>query len=90
MKHILLVIIKAYWLLIPKQKRNRCIFSESCSTYVFRITKNQGLLKGLQALKLRFKSCRTGYQIITINNEEFLLTVNHQLFKKSEMRDDLN
>lgn len=78
-----------YWKLIPKHKRNRCIFSESCSNYVFRITSTQGFIKGLKALHTRFKNCRPGYQVITIHNEKFLVTANHQLFKESEIREDL-
>lgn len=89
MKHLLLLPIKVYWKLIPKHKRNRCIFSESCSNHVFRIASTQGFLKGIKALYVRYKSCRPGYQIITIKNEKFLVTVNHQLFKESEIRKDL-
>lgn len=65
------------------------MFSESCSKYVYRTTKEDGFLYGLKALVLRFKSCKPGYQIIKINGEAFMLTINNKLFKNKEIRKDI-
>ncbi|MFD2962507.1 MULTISPECIES: membrane protein insertion efficiency factor YidD [Olivibacter] len=63
-RFLLLIPIKVYWLLVPKSKRRCCIFHESCSKHVFRITKEDGLIHGLKALKQRYKSCRAGYSFM--------------------------
>ena len=86
MKHFLLFAIRCYWLFIPKTKRKHCIFSESCSNNVYRITKTQGLNLGIKALKDRFHSCRPGYQIIEIHGEQHLISVNKKVFSKTEIR----
>lgn len=86
MKYFLLFAIKCYWLFIPKAKRKHCIFSESCSNYVYRKTKNQGLTLGLKAFKERFYSCRPGYTIIDIKGELHLISANQKVFNKTEIR----
>lgn len=63
MKFLLLGIIRLYWRIVPAHKRPVCIFCESCSNYVFRITKEQGTRKGIAALFERFQQCRPGYKI---------------------------
>lgn len=85
MRLVLLFAIKCYWILIPKSKRNHCIFSESCSNYVFRITKDKGLFKGLISFKERFNSCRPGFHIVQLKGETYLITVNQKLFKQEEI-----
>lgn len=89
MKYLLLLTIKIYWLTIPKQKRNKCIFKKSCSNYVFDITKQEGLIKGLKALKNRFENCRPGYSEIDIEDETYIITVNSNIYKLAEMRKDI-
>jgi len=63
MKLILLGIIHLYWSVFPKHKRSHCVFEESCSNHVFRITKEKGFFSGLLALNKRFHQCRPGYTI---------------------------
>lgn len=63
MTSILQLIIKFYWLIIPVEKRNECIFKESCSRYVFSTTNSYGILSGLRALRFRYKNCRSGFEI---------------------------
>lgn len=89
MRYVLLFIIKIYWKLIPAKNRNRCIFKKSCSNYVFDITQKNGLLKGVNALCTRFKSCRPGYTIIDLDNKTYVITANHKMFALEEMRNDL-
>lgn len=63
MKTFLIGAIRLYWAIVPKHKRRPCIFEETCSKYVYRITKDNGLIDGLTALKERFHQCRPGYKI---------------------------
>ena len=86
MKHLLLLSIKIYWFAIPKKLRRSCLFSESCSNHVFRITKDQGFSKGIKALKERYQNCRQGYQYIEIKGETFLLSKTQKLYKPEEIK----
>jgi putative component of membrane protein insertase Oxa1/YidC/SpoIIIJ protein YidD len=63
MKIILLSIIRLYWTFVPKHKRRPCVFEESCSNYIYRVTNEKGFFSGLSALKKRFHQCRPGYTI---------------------------
>ena len=63
MKFLILLIIKIYWKLIPASKRKACLFAESCSRHVYRITNQDGFWAGLKAFKSRYKKCRSGYKV---------------------------
>ncbi|WP_072995564.1 membrane protein insertion efficiency factor YidD [Pseudozobellia thermophila] len=58
MRLFLLFSIIMYWITIPKSKRRNCIFHESCSHYVYRITRDNGFYEGLKALLYRYRNCR--------------------------------
>ena len=68
MNKILLFCIKIYWLVIPESFRRSCLFKESCSRYVYRITKENGFIEGVKAFKTRYKKCRPGSK--WIKNED--------------------
>lgn len=53
-----------YWIIIPAQKRKRCIFRLSCSRYVYEKTINEGFISGVKAFQYRFKNCRSGAHLI--------------------------
>ena len=53
--------IELYWRLIEPSRRRQCLFRESCSHHVHRVTTEQGALKGLFALFYRVRQCRDGY-----------------------------
>ncbi|HVW96607.1 MAG TPA: membrane protein insertion efficiency factor YidD [Mucilaginibacter sp.] len=57
---LLRFIIRIYWLL-PSGWRRGCVFKESCSRYVYRITTEQGFGAGMRALQKRYRCCRPGY-----------------------------
>lgn len=76
--------IKLYWILIPKSKRRCCLFQESCSNYVYRITNEKGTLKGMKAFLFRYKFCRPGNQIIEIKGRKFLATNKFQLIEVAD------
>ena len=67
MKYLFLFLIRIYWL-IPKSKRTRCIFKETCSHYIYRVTKQYGFKKGILALKERKIKCKPGYYYLDQNN----------------------
>jgi putative component of membrane protein insertase Oxa1/YidC/SpoIIIJ protein YidD len=64
MKWLLLMAIRFYWQFSRTRETGRCIFKISCSHYVFGVTEERGLFKGLVALRYRFLSCREGYHIL--------------------------
>jgi len=57
-------------MLVPANRRNRCLFAESCSKHVYRITKEKGVGWGIKALKKRYKQCRPGYVLYHLPNGE--------------------
>jgi putative component of membrane protein insertase Oxa1/YidC/SpoIIIJ protein YidD len=63
MKRAVLFAIELYWRLIVPQRRRQCIFRESCSLHVHRITRDQGLVRGISAFVHRFRRCRGGYAV---------------------------
>ena len=76
MKILFILIIKLYWKIFPEEKRNSCIFSESCSKYVKRTIEKDGLINGLKAFFFRFKHCRHGYSLQKNNDTIILLSLN--------------
>ncbi len=89
MRILLLSVIRSYWFLIPPKKRNKCLFKKSCSHYVFEITKEDGLLKGLKALRYRFKHCRPGYYIINSEEGKFLISARNHVFEAYKINDNI-
>lgn len=78
-----------YWAFIPASKRNTCLFNVSCSNHVFNITADKGLLKGIKALIHRYKNCRPGYHIMNVEDETYMISVNHEMFPLSDLRDSI-
>lgn len=68
MKRLLRVAIRLYRATWPKRWRRQCLFRESCSSYVDRVTKEEGLLEGLAALVRRARACRPGYRVTTASD----------------------
>jgi len=65
MKSLLLTAIRLYWLIIPPERRRKCIFRHSCSKYVFDVTKHKGFRAGRKALLSRMRTCNSHFDIIT-------------------------
>jgi hypothetical protein len=63
-KAILLAAIRTYWAWTPRDRRRTCLFAESCSRHVYRVTADQGLIAGLAALRQRLGRCRPGYFVL--------------------------
>ena len=84
MKYLLITIIRLYWL-IPKGWRRKCIFKNSCSYFIYGITKEEGLKSGLKAFYSRYKQCRTNYTIyITDDKKEWVILADKTVIKRSE------
>lgn len=64
MKIILIIIIQFYWRICPQMRRRSCLFRESCSQHVYRVTSHEGLGAGIRAFLRRFRVCRAGYTIV--------------------------
>jgi uncharacterized protein len=64
MRLFLLCCIRLYWR-IPAAKRRRCLFKESCPRYMYRVAKQEGFVKAVQALRMRMRQCRAGYSSFT-------------------------
>jgi putative component of membrane protein insertase Oxa1/YidC/SpoIIIJ protein YidD len=91
MRFILLGLIKTYWLIIPSNRRRCCLFTESCSNYVYRITYDMGLKAGLMALKERYTQCRDGYKIVR-NHDGMFIGINlksGEYLPKDDVSDEL-
>ncbi|WP_312365210.1 membrane protein insertion efficiency factor YidD [Sphingobacterium sp.] len=65
MKSLLLTAIRLYWLIIPPERRRKCIFRHSCSKYVLDVTKHEGFRAGRKALLSRMRTCNGHFDIIT-------------------------
>ncbi|NVK64163.1 MAG: membrane protein insertion efficiency factor YidD [Flavobacteriales bacterium] len=75
-----------YQKLIPhKLKGKGCLFSESCSNHVYRVTKKNGALKGIQALRKRFRDCRSGYRLVETEGDILLITRSGEVFSKKSI-----
>jgi len=85
MKYLLLFLIRIYQTLTPKRFRGRCLFKESCSNYVYRIVSQEGLKKGLNALKYRYHNCRPNYYIWEDGGKVFLITAKMDLIDESRI-----
>lgn len=91
MKYLILLTIRLYWTLIPQSKRRKCIFSKSCSNYVFEITQKEGFVKGLKAFQFRYKNCRGNIQIFKnpINNQIQMILPSQIIIEREEISDRL-
>ena len=88
MSYALICLIRLYWLW-PCKRHRRCIFRETCSRHVYRITKRHGFLAGARSLKRRILHCRPGYVITAQSGELGLLFKDGTFVGQQFIRDDL-
>lgn len=81
---LLLLLIRIYWL-IPKKHRKPCLFKESCSKYVFRITRESGFICGCKALTRRYKTCRPKYAFYTSDDGKNWVILNDDTIMEREL-----
>jgi putative component of membrane protein insertase Oxa1/YidC/SpoIIIJ protein YidD len=63
MKWLIQKAIELYWRLIAPSRRRQCVFRETCSVHVHRITRDHGAIQGLFAFFRRAHRCREGYVV---------------------------
>jgi putative component of membrane protein insertase Oxa1/YidC/SpoIIIJ protein YidD len=90
MRQILLLSIRVYQKFWPnKLKGKGCVFSESCSNHVFRITKRKGFTSGVKALRTRVRDCRPGYYIVKMEDEVILITRKGSIYQEEKINPTL-
>lgn len=87
MKTLLVLLIRLYWVIIPENKRRKCLFRTSCSQHVYQVTTKEGFYKGLAAFKYRFQNCRAGFHIFEnpIDGSKYMMLPNNQVLTADEI-----
>jgi uncharacterized protein len=62
MKWVLISVILLYRRL-PSFVKRKCLFKETCSAHVLRLTRESGFGVGMRALRVRMLQCRSGYVV---------------------------
>ena len=87
MQHLLIGMIHIYWRFIPLEKRRHCLFHETCSQFVYRITKEKGFMAGIKALQMRIKTCNPQHHLYqTDDGTEWVILADKSVWR----REDLN
>lgn len=63
MRWLILKVIDSYWCMVSPTRRRDCLFQETCSQHVYRVTRQDGSLAGTAALIRRCRRCRNGYAV---------------------------
>ena len=84
MSWALLLAIRFYWAVWPARWRRSCLYRESCSRYVYRIAKEEGLVDGLRALRERSRTCRPGYGVVRHGGEAWLVLADGSVLSGGE------
>ena len=71
-----------YQVFTPKRLRGICLFKESCSNHVCRLTKESGYQAGIKAFKFRIKNCRPNYFIMEKNGQVLLITAQNEVIEE--------
>jgi putative component of membrane protein insertase Oxa1/YidC/SpoIIIJ protein YidD len=90
MRWLVLLAIKSYWRLTNPSRRRPCLFRETCSRHVYRITRDCGVSKGMMALGLRLRQCRLGYAIeFNGQDEPFLRLKDGSVVRTAELSESM-
>jgi putative component of membrane protein insertase Oxa1/YidC/SpoIIIJ protein YidD len=89
MRWLILFPIYIYWYAWPPfLKKRYCLFKESCSQFVFRVTKESGFVAGYKAMIWRYRNCRPGYRIVSNAEGKFeMRLVTGNMVPESEIAD---
>jgi putative component of membrane protein insertase Oxa1/YidC/SpoIIIJ protein YidD len=88
-KHLLRAAIRAYWALWPRRFRRGCLYRETCSRYVYRVTDEIGFVAGLRALSHRVRTCRPGYAVSTDKGEFGLALRDGSFLQRNLVAEDI-
>jgi putative component of membrane protein insertase Oxa1/YidC/SpoIIIJ protein YidD len=86
MKWLLIALVKFYQKVHFGRASGKCLFRESCSSYVHRITFQRGFISGLRALSQRFRVCRSGYFIISYDTALYFYAVDGTRIPTDQIR----
>lgn len=86
----MLFLVKLYWRLISPMRRRPCLFRETCSQHVYRVTREAGAVKGLMALARRYRRCRLGYVVESDGQSEpFLRLADQSVAQIAELSESM-
>ena len=86
MRPLALLAVELYWRLTNPARRRPCLFRETCSRHVYRITRDCGVLKGMMAFGQRLRRCRLGYAIeFDGHAEPFLRLADRSVVQTAEL-----
>ncbi len=74
-----------YWKILPENKRNICLFRNSCSKAVHFEIKNNGIIKGFKLLIFRINNCNSDYCYFYENDEFKIKTKESVILKECEI-----
>ncbi len=91
MKWLLLALIKFYWLVYPESSRRKCLFKETCSNKIYRITKTSGLIAGLKTFYNRLQQCKPGYAVFKspTTGKWYLKSISGDLYEQEEISENI-
>jgi len=89
LKYLLFFVIKVYQSIIPRRFRCTCLFKESCSNHVYRITKESGFTAGTKAFRFRLKNCRPNYYLIEEKGKTLLITAENEIVEEQYINDEI-
>lgn len=88
MRWLLMLPIVVYWYCVPQLVKSRsCLFKETCSRFVYRTARENGLVAGVRALRERYSQCRPGYSVQLIPSGRFVVVLRGHV---SLDQDDVN
>jgi putative component of membrane protein insertase Oxa1/YidC/SpoIIIJ protein YidD len=89
MSILLLCIIRFYRRFVKPVYPKTCLYKESCSVHVERITQHAGFIAGIKALQTRVSNCQQGYHLFDDNGEIQLITRTRRIVPFDEINPEL-
>ena len=90
MKRLVLFAVESYWRLTNPARRRPCLFRETCSRHVYRITRDCGVRKGMMAFLQRLRQCRVGYAVeFDGQSEPFLRLADRSVVQSPELSESM-
>jgi len=89
MKLLLIGLIRVYRLFIRPIYPKTCLYKESCSVHVERITRQYGTRAGLKALRYRMANCRSGYHLLEDDGQFQLITQQRMIVHEEDINPEL-
>jgi len=90
MRRLMLFVVELYWRLTNAAHRRPCLFRETCSRHVYRVTREYGAFRGIAAFAKRFRRCRLGY-VIEFDGQAgpFLRLADHSVAQPPELSESM-